>query len=302
MYYFSIQLLYASAVGSVAWLLTLVRGASATTKYWIWVVAAFNFFVPVGAFIDKVWALHLTWAHPLGVIGGPVWEMTQGRIAVVLAVIWLAGAFAMLLRLVSRIRSEHGAAQVPARPTDCAMSSDFTAGGIPVSFVEAHQSPSVHGVLSPCILLPAGLQQLLTQREFDAVLLHELAHARRRDNLIRLIFEVSLCVLWFHPLVWLTGAQMALYRELSCDESVTRRAHGQALVSALAKLAVPRQALFFEATATSHLSYRLSRLAGPAPTTHRAVNLGLISLFAAVLGFGIFQTIAHTACCFLLKH
>src|SRR5215813_3627928 len=130
MYYFSIHLLYASAVGSVAWVLTLVRGASATTKYWIWVVAAFNFFVPAGAFIDKLWALHLTWAHPLGAIGGPVWEMTQGRIAAVLAVIWLAGAFAMLLRLVSHIRSEHGAAQVPARPTDCAMSSAFTAKGI----------------------------------------------------------------------------------------------------------------------------------------------------------------------------
>jgi beta-lactamase regulating signal transducer with metallopeptidase domain len=94
---------------------------------------------------------------------------------------------------------------------------------------------------------------------------------------------------------------MALYRELSCDESVIRQAHGQALVSALAKLAVPEQAGFLEATATSHVSYRLARLAGPAQTTHRAANLILTSLFAAVIAAGIFQTIAHTACCFVLK-
>jgi beta-lactamase regulating signal transducer with metallopeptidase domain len=76
------------------------------------------------------------------------------------------------------------------------------------------------------------------------------------------LYEVSLCALWFHPLIWLAGARIALYRELSCDESVIRRAHGQALVSALAKLAVPEQAGFLEATASSHLSYRLARLAG----------------------------------------
>src|SRR5207249_9193921 len=99
----------------------------------------------------------------------------------------------------------------------------------------------------------------------------EMAHARRRDNLIRLVHEASLCALWFHPLVWLAGARMALYRELSCDESVIRRAYGRELVSALAKLAVPGKAPFLQATASSHLSYRLARLAGP-PATHRAAS------------------------------
>ena len=70
MYYFSVHLLFASIVGVAAWLLTAIRGASATTKYWIWVVTAFNFVVPSGAFIDKIWAPHLTWARPLGAIGG----------------------------------------------------------------------------------------------------------------------------------------------------------------------------------------------------------------------------------------
>src|SRR5262250_30053 len=165
----------------------------------------------------------------------------------------------------------------------------------PVSFGNRHEGPTVRGVLSPRILLPAGIDRLLDQREFHAVLIHELAHARRRDNLLRLLYEISLCVLWFHPLIWLAGARMSLYRELSCDESVIRRAHGQELVSALAKLAVPEQAGVLQATASSHLSYRLARLAAPAQTTYRAASLLLTSLFAAVVVAGIFETIVHTA-------
>jgi beta-lactamase regulating signal transducer with metallopeptidase domain len=300
MYYFSIHLLYASIVASAAWLLTSILRASATTKYWIWVLTAFNFVVPSGALIDKFWAPHLRWATPLGAIGDPVWNMTQGWMAVLLAVIWIAGAFAMFLRLISRIRRESGSRALAGLSSACE-ASGFTAAGIPVSFDTRDRAPAVCGIFKPCILLPIGIDRLLNQREFDAVLLHELAHARRHDNLIRLLYELSLCALWFHPLVWLAGARMALYRELSCDESVIQRAHGTELVSALAKLALPERGLPLQAAASSHLSYRLARLAGPTQTTSRAASLLLTSLFAAVIAAGIFQTIAHTACCFLLK-
>jgi beta-lactamase regulating signal transducer with metallopeptidase domain len=301
MYYLSVHLLYASMVGSAAWVLTSIRGTSATTKYWIWVVTAFNFVLPLGALIDKLWARHLAWATPLGAFGGPVWDMTQGRTAVVLAMIWITGAFSVLIRLMTRLWIERREAQASARLRVNNASSSFVADGIPVSFGDEHPSPAVRGVLYPHILLPAGIDRLLDQQEFNAVLIHELVHARRRDNLIRLLYEVSLCAFWFHPLIWLAGARIELYRELSCDESVIQRAHGEALVSALGKLAVPQPAPLLQATASSHLSRRLARLAGPAQTTHRAATLLLTSLFAAVVAAGVFQTIAHTACCFLLK-
>ncbi len=302
MYYFSVHLLYASIVGSAAWMLTSFRGASATTKYWIWVVTGLNFVVPTGAVIDKLWGPHLAWAAPLGAIGGPVWHMTQGQTSVVLAAMWITGALTMLVRLMSRLRGERLKVQVPADLGDHDVTSGFVADGIPVSFDNRYPAPVVSGVLNPHISLPMGIDRLLNRRELKAVLLHEMAHARRRDNLIRLVHEASLCALWFHPLVWLAGARMALYRELSCDESVIRRAYGQELVSALAKLAVPDKALLLKATASSHLSYRLARLAGSAQATHRATSLLLASLFTAVIATGVFATVAHTACCFVPKH
>ena len=82
------------------------------------------------------------------------------------------------------------------------------------------QEPSVAGVLRPYISLPLGVDRLLSKKELDAVLLHEITHAKRRDNLIGLLYEIALCGLWFHPLVWLTGFRLAMFRELSCDDSV----------------------------------------------------------------------------------
>lgn len=295
-YSVQIQLLYASAVWIAAWLVTSARGASDTAKYWIWVATSVNFVVPVGAIVDVFSAYRLTWAAPLVIVGGAASAVSRSRWAPLVAFAWLAGAAVMSARLVARIRAERRRAPGAALPGP---QIRVSTGGIPVEFADA-ESPAVDGILRPRISLPEGIDRLLTEPELDAVLIHEATHARRRDNLIRLVHEIGLCVLWFHPFVWIAGRRMALHREISCDESVIRRDRGRDLVSALAKLAVPGEALLLQSSVASHVADRLVRLATPRPDgLRRAAGAGLAAAFGAILLGGVLETVAHTACCLL---
>lgn len=302
LYYFEVHLLYASIVWLAAWILTSTRHGSASTKYWIWVAASLNFIFPLGAALDKLWASHLLWAAPLGIIGDVANSISRGPAAVVLWMVWLLGAILMLTRLCLRLRAERRDARTTAGQIALRPRGSFFAHGVPVRFAGSRQAPAVDGILRPYISLPEGIDRLLSERELDAVLIHEVTHARRRDNLIRLIYELGLCALWFHPLVWITGARIALYRELSCDESVILSAHGRDLVSALAKLATPGETFLLQATASSFLSHCLARLtaAQPQPAC-RVANTLLAVLFGSGLLGGVFGTVAHTACCFVAK-
>ena len=302
LYYFEVHLLYASIVWIAAWLLSSTGRGSATSKYWIWVATSLNFIFPLGAALDKAWAAHLSWAAPLGIVGDAANTISKGRVAAVLSVLWLLGATLMLTRLALRIRSEHRDAQATNRRSAHDKRRSFLAHGIPVKFAATRQAPAVDGVLNPYISLPRDIDRLLSKNELNAVLIHELTHAKRRDNLIRLIHEVGLCLLWFHPFVWITGSRLALYRELSCDESVIQKAHGTNLVSALAKLANPEVGFLLQASASSFISHRLARLTATHSQPKRSMASALLTVaFAAVLAAGIFSTIAHTACCFARK-
>jgi beta-lactamase regulating signal transducer with metallopeptidase domain len=297
LYYMGVHLLYASAVWTAAWLLTSIPRGSATTKYWIWVATTLNFMLPAGALVDKVWARHLTWASPLQVIGGLGLRIAEDtQIASVLGMLWLAGAALMSARLFLRLRADRANRSTEAKP-------DFFTQGVPVTFGGGSQAPAVEGLLRTRISLPGGLDRLLSERELAAVLIHEATHAKRRDNLIRLVHEIGQCVLWFHPLMWIAGARLSVYRELSCDESVVQSAHGGDLVSALAKLANPERPYLLHAMASSFLSLRLARLRiSPSQRTGAAGSTLLAVTFGAVLAAGVLQTVAHTACCFLRKH
>lgn len=301
-YYFGIHLLFASSVWVAAWLLTSIRGVSATAKYWIWVATSLNFIVPLAAIVDKLGASHISWATPLGAIGDIGVAFSQNLAALaVLCSVWLSGTVAMLTRLYLHIRAERRAIQAGDWQRRSSAKRGFLFRGIQVRYVASHTSPAVDGLVRPHISLPLGIERVLSERELNAVLVHEVTHARRHDNLFRLLHELTLCLLWFHPLVWLTRPRVALYRELSCDEAVIHNSQGRDLVSALAKLANSDSSLWLRSAASSHLSQRLAQLTATAPGQQRMpANSLLAVVFGLVLLAAIFETIAHTACCFVV--
>jgi beta-lactamase regulating signal transducer with metallopeptidase domain len=301
LYHLQVHLLYASIVWCAAWILTSIRNASATTKYWIWVATALNFIVPSGGVIDKFGASHLAWARPLGTIGDFALNISQGRIGAVLCALWLLGATVMFVRLSFRLWAERPESEATAAKRAFGLKGNFFTRGVPVRFGTSEQAPSVEGVLRPQISLPCGIERLLNERELNAVLIHELTHARRRDNLIRLVYEVGLCLLWFHPFVWVTGSRLGLYRELSCDESVIQNAYGGDLVSALAKLANPEGVPLLQASASSFIRYRLAQLAAGPPRRYAVASTLLAVIFGIILLVAVFATVSHTACCFLTR-
>jgi beta-lactamase regulating signal transducer with metallopeptidase domain len=82
----------------------------------------------------------------------------------------------------------------------------------------------ISGLWRPTITLPEGLSSLLAPREFEAVLLHELARAKRRDNLTLALVYALVCLFWFDPLLWWIERRLIAEQELACDELVLR--HG----------------------------------------------------------------------------
>jgi beta-lactamase regulating signal transducer with metallopeptidase domain len=302
-YYLEVHLLYGSIVCLAAWVLTSLWMGNATWKYWIWVATSLNFIVPLGGFFNRFGASRVSWATQLSGLDDVSIDISRNQtVGAVLFAVWLFGAGLMLARLFLRMRRDRGDARVAVGQNSDRLKQRFLAHGVPVKLSAMGEAPSVDGVLRPHISLPQGVDRLLSEAELDAVLIHEVIHARRRDNLIGLLHELALCGLWFHPLVWLTGFRLAMFRELSCDDSVIANSRGVDLVSALAKLAVPEGSHLLRAGAASLLSHRVARLTTSVPQrTNHAADWLLIAVFASIYLACVLGTIAHNPSCFKVR-
>src|SRR5262245_11015284 len=82
--------------------------------------------------------------------------------------------------------------------------------------------PGVWGIFRPTIILPEGVGERLTDEELEAVMMHELLHTLRHDNLLSTLQMLVCYLFWFHPLVWLIDRKLLAEREVICDEDVIR--------------------------------------------------------------------------------
>jgi carboxyl-terminal processing protease len=83
--------------------------------------------------------------------------------------------------------------------------------------------PMTWGLFRAVILLPAEAEDWPADR-LRMVLMHELAHVRRRDCLVQSLGQLACAVHWFNPLSWLALARLRAEQERACDDVVL--AHG----------------------------------------------------------------------------
>jgi len=98
-------------------------------------------------------------------------------------------------------------------------------------------SPLLIGFFHPCIILPS---LNISESDFRNTILHELTHYKRGDMFYKWLVQLTICLHWFNPLVYLMGREINNACEFSCDEAVIKnldysgmRAYGDTLINAL---------------------------------------------------------------------
>jgi beta-lactamase regulating signal transducer with metallopeptidase domain len=139
----------------------------------------------------------------------------------------------------------------------------------------------------PRLLVPAGLLGQVRNDQLDTLLLHELAHLRRRDHWVRVLELLAMGLFWWNPVVWWARHELREAEEQCCDAWVvsvlsgSRRAYAEALVETLDFLspAVPAQPLLSSGIGhVSDLKRRLTMILSG--TTPRALTWrGVLAMF-----------------------
>jgi len=242
----------------VAALLTLMlRGNQARIRYWLWLTASLKFFVPFALLIglgghlakphlaapvaqnDAYFAMQEA-SQPFTQISDPVASpIAPSPVArnpfvlppAFIALAWLAGFTLVLMRWcvrwhrVARVVRASSPIQ-EGREIDALRRLQSAAGlraPIRLLLSPASLEPGIFGLglrAAPVLAWPAGISPRLTDAHLEAILAHEVAHVRRRDNLTAALHMLVEAVFWFHPAVWGIGARLVAERERACDEEV----------------------------------------------------------------------------------
>jgi beta-lactamase regulating signal transducer with metallopeptidase domain len=98
----------------------------------------------------------------------------------------------------------------------------FPHRGFKLMAVPGLRDLGVWRIWRPIVLVPDGIAERLSDRELEAVMMHELVHVMRYDNLRDTWRMLLSCLFWFHPLIWLINRELRAEREVICDEAVIR--------------------------------------------------------------------------------
>ena len=167
------------------------------------------------------------WMHDFAL---SVNSRTSSVIGYLLAGIWLAGIFAMIILVIKstlRLRTLEKSALPLQNPEvrrlyhHCLKEIGIHRN-IPVYSTAFLKSPIIVGLLKPCIYLPIHLISDYKESDMRYMLLHELQHYKHHDAIASYLMNLAGIVYWFNPLVWYALKEMRNDREVACDTSVLK--------------------------------------------------------------------------------
>jgi beta-lactamase regulating signal transducer with metallopeptidase domain len=156
-------------------------------------------------------------------------------------------------------------------------------------------SPTLVGFLRPVILLPRTHWLLWDDDRMEMVLLHELWHLRRRDNLVNAAQRIIESVLFFHPGVWIVSRWVRVDREHCCDQAVLRQTgHHLAYAEMLTAMATGNRARPRLSVAMGeHDLVGRVRLVLTPPQSGTRPGVGSLLGMAAVIGLSLFMGMGY---------
>lgn len=96
--------------------------------------------------------------------------------------------------------------------------------------------PGVWGFWRPVVVLPSRLAKDLNDNELESLMMHEVIHVKRWDNLASLFQAALSSLLWFYPVVWIIDKRLLDEREQACDEEVLQHKESNAYVSSILRV------------------------------------------------------------------
>ena len=153
--------------------------------------------------------------------------ITRRDIAGALLVVWALGAAFFLARLGLSAAAARRLVRRAAPVTDEGLLREARAARrdlgiraeVRVVCSERVSMPLAWGIVRPAVVLPAESTRWSAQRR-RVVLLHEMAHLKRRDCQMLLLGRLVNAFHWFNPLAWTATRRLQAERERACDDLV----------------------------------------------------------------------------------
>lgn len=234
------------------WLVARLLRRSAAVRHLVWQVAFFTLLLlpPLSYFAPSYGVAH----YMTGAQESVPYEARSGRTALILIeasyreeppdsshtardlgsylmtgafVLWLSGAAFIALRLAFAYSAilglrRHSSPKAPQQIDPARLAARVGLKGVWELRTSVQALPATAmtwGLFRPVVLLPQSSAGW-SEQWLEAVLLHELAHVRRRDGVTQLLVEAVCAVYWFNPFIWVSARAVRAEAEQAADDMV----------------------------------------------------------------------------------